>query len=180
MNYTIQNVYQKAIKFAGEKHYNQSVPSLKANYLLHLSNVAMEVFVAYNHNPNFNLEYAIQLALLHDTLEDTNTTFQELEKVFNPSIALGIQALTKNQNLSSKKEKMNDSLKRINQMQKEVGLVKLADRITNLQTPPAHWDRLKIKQYHQEAIHIANTLKDKNAYLNQRLEQKIKAYSQYL
>lgn len=172
-------MYQKAIKFAGKKHSNQSVPSSKANYLLHLSNVAMEVFIAYNHNPNFNLEYAIQLALLHDTLEDTNTTFKELEMIFNSSVALGVQALTKNQNLSSKEEKMNDSLKRIKQMQKEVGLVKLADRITNLQTPPAHWDHLKIKKYYQEAIHIANVLKGKNAYLNQRLEQKIKAYSQY-
>ena len=39
----IQSIYQKAMKFAGEKHASQKVPGSNANYLLHLSNVAMEI-----------------------------------------------------------------------------------------------------------------------------------------
>jgi (p)ppGpp synthase/HD superfamily hydrolase len=38
---------------------------------------------------------------------------------------------------------MLDSLNRTKQLQKEVWAVKLADRITNLQTPPTHWDTVK-------------------------------------
>ena len=46
-----QEIYQKAIKFSGEKHKNQKVPGTEANYLVHISNVAMEILVAYMINP---------------------------------------------------------------------------------------------------------------------------------
>jgi (p)ppGpp synthase/HD superfamily hydrolase len=59
--------------------------------------------------------------------------------------------LTKNDNLISKKEKMIDSLNRINEFKKEVGMVKLADRITNLQEPPKSWGKNKILNYLNEA-----------------------------
>ena len=71
---------------------------------------------------------------------------------------------------------MNDSLKRINKLEKEVGIVKIADRITNLQEPPKHWNLEKIKKYHAEAQNIAKTLKNKNTYLKNRLLSKIDEY----
>ena len=80
----------------------------------------------------------------------------------------------------SKEEQMMDSLNRINQLPKEVGLVKLADRITNLQAPPGYWDKQKIIKYHAEAKLIAKTLAGKNEYLNDRLERKIAEYQVYL
>ena len=49
-----QSLYQKTIKFAGEKHAHQKVPGTNSNYLLHISNVAMEVIAAYMQEPNFN------------------------------------------------------------------------------------------------------------------------------
>lgn len=171
-----QELYQKAIKFAGEKHKDQKVPGTNSNYLLHISNVAMEIILAYNANNNFDLNYAVQLALLHDTLEDTQTDFSELLKMFGEKVAIGVQALTKNKNLDSKKEKMIDSLNRINKLEKEVGMVKLADRITNLQEPPKHWKKDKIQHYLSEAIVINKVLNNKNEYLNKRLENKIAEY----
>ena len=71
----IQELYQKAIKFAGEKHKDQKVPGTNSNYLMHISNVTMEIILAYCANDNFDLSYAVQLAILHDTLEDTETDF---------------------------------------------------------------------------------------------------------
>lgn len=174
-----QERYQEAIKFAGEKHKNQTVPGSEANYLLHISTVAMEVILAHKENDDFDLDYAVQLALLHDTLEDTETSFLELQERFGEKIARGVQALTKNEHLTSKEEKMNDSLSRINEVEKEVGLVKLADRITNLQKPPIHWGKDKIQYYLNEASWISQMLKDKNQYLHQRLEAKITAYKKY-
>lgn len=172
-----QDLYQKAMQFAGEKHSKQKVPGSSANYLLHISNVAMEVLVAYNFDDSFDLDFAIQTAILHDTIEDTSADFDEIKAEFGEPIAKAVLALTKNDELASKAEKMTDSLKRINQLQLEVGLVKLADRITNLQTPPAHWSKEKIAAYCEEAKLISKTLSNKNAYLNDRLDAKIVDYA---
>ncbi len=141
----VQEIYQTAIKYAGVQHSEQKVPGTNANYLLHLSTVAMEVMMAYQAVPDFNLKYAIQLAILHDTIEDTSSTFEEIKELFGEDVAKGVLALTKDDTLPSKSEKMLDSLDRIEKLADEVGLVKLADRITNLQSPPKHWPKEKVK-----------------------------------
>lgn len=171
-----QELYQKAIKYAGEKHSEQKVPGTNSNYLLHISNVAMEVLMAYNFDKNFDINFAIQTAILHDTIEDTTANFDEIKNKFGEPIAKAVDALTKNEKLQSKQEKMLDSLTRINTLQKEVGIVKIADRITNLQTPPSHWSQDKIKKYREEAKLISSMLTNKNAYLNKRLDSKIAEY----
>ena len=175
-----QELYQKAMKFAGEKHYNQKVPGTNANYLLHISNVVMEVLVASNHDNSFDINLAIQVAILHDTIEDTDTSFEEITTVFGTEVAKGVLALTKNETLTTKREQMLDSLRRINMLSKEVGLVKLADRITNLQEPPKHWNQEKIENYLEEATIIASELSEKNKYLNQRLLEKIESYKDFV
>ena len=174
-----QEIYQKTIKFAAEKHKNQKVPGTQSNYLLHVSNVAMEIILTHKENHDFDLNYAIQLALLHDTLEDTETEFSEIKEKFGEKVALGVHALTKNESLNTKKERMIDSLSRINELEKEVGMVKIADRITNLQKPPKHWDKDKIVNYLDEAILIYKTLNGKNEFLDNRLQSKIIEYEKY-
>ncbi|PCH76771.1 MAG: guanosine polyphosphate pyrophosphohydrolase [Flavobacteriaceae bacterium] len=175
-----QELYQNALKFAGEKHSEQKVPGTNANYLLHLSNVAMEVLMAYNYSEKFDINFAVQAAILHDTIEDTNTDFYEIKKEFGEPMANAVQALSKDEKLASKQERMLDSLIRINKLQKEVGIVKIADRITNLQTPPIYWDKSKMIRYCEEAKLISSTLSNKNDYLNNRLETKISEYEKMI
>ena len=55
-------------------------------------------------------------------------------------------------------------------------MVKLADRITNLQPPPAHWSRQKAALYREQAIAIHAALKNCSAYLATRLQHKIETY----
>ena len=55
-------------------------------------------------------------------------------------------------------------------------MVKLADRITNLLPPPAHWDDEKIENYREEAKLIYTELKNANEYLATRLFMKIEGY----
>ena len=174
-----QELYQKAIKFSGEKHKNQKVPGTESNYLLHLSNVAMEILVASKYE-EFNVDFAIQVALLHDSIEDTETTFDEIKDHFGKDIALAVLALTKNDKFTDKKDKMIDSLNRINELSKEVGMVKLADRITNLQKPPKTWGKEKIVKYLDIAKVMSEMLKNKSEYLNSRLDNKITEYQKYL
>lgn len=171
----LQTLYQNAIKFAGEKHYNHKMPSVKANYLVHISNVAMEVLIASFHTKNFDVNLAIQVALLHDTLEDTDTSFNELEDEFGISIAKGVLALTKDEYVSLN-EQMEDSIQRIKTFPNEIWAVKLADRITNMQTPPSHWHKDRKLRYQKESEFIYQELKTGNAYLAKRLKEKIKIY----
>ena len=173
----IQSLYQKAIKFAAAKHaaQNQTIPGTNLPYVVHLSNVAMEILIASFHSENFDLGFAVQVALLHNTLEDTSTTFEELETKFGVEIAKGVLALTKNEKLP-KEEQIKDCLKRIKLLQSEVWAVKLADRITNLQPPPPHWSKERKINYRDEARLIVSELRDCNEYLARRLEEKIEEY----
>lgn len=173
----IQELYQNAIKFAAIKHAqkNQVVPGTKLPYLLHLSNVAMEILIADRETKSWDVDLAVQLALLHDTLEDTDTELDELETIFGARVAEGVAALTKNASLP-KEDQMMDSLTRIKKLDKEVWSVKLADRITNLQPPPHFWKPEKIIRYRNEAILILSELKGANDYLEKRLAEKIGEY----
>jgi len=165
-----QTLYQTAIKFATLKHVaiNQKVPGTDLPYVVHLSNVAMEVMMANANTENFNVALAIQAALLHDTIEDTDTTFSEVEENFGLDVANAVMALTKNESLP-KEEQMMDSLQRIKKMPHEVWAVKLADRITNLQAPPSHWDNAKKKKYRAEAQIILDELASGNVFLADRV-----------
>ena len=134
-----KTLHQTTIKFATIKHVaiNQKVPVTELPYVVHLSNVAMEVLMANANTEDFNVALAIQAALLHDTIEDTDTTFSEVEENFGTAVANAVLALTKNESLP-KEEQMMDNLKRIKKLPYEVWAVKMADRITNLQKPPSH------------------------------------------
>ncbi len=138
----------------------------------------MEILIASRHTQKFNLELAIQAALLHDVLEDTPTTYEELKLNFGKQVADAVSSLTKNFQLP-KETQMEDSLYRISTQPHEVWAVKLADRITNLQKPPSTWDIKKKIKYHSEAQKILEALGSGNAYLASRLSAKIKEYEVY-
>ena len=181
MKIETQILYQTAIKFATSKHLEkeQKVPGTDLPYVVHLSNVAMEILIASAHTDNFNVGFAVQVALLHDTIEDTSATFDELKNTFGIEIANAVSSLTKNNSLPKEKQ-MQDSLQRIKKLVKEVWAVKLADRITNLQPPPPHWDKEKKIKYKIEARTILNELQDGNNFLARRLDASIEVYEKFV
>ena len=155
----------------GGRHEGEQVP-----YLNHLASVAAEVAWAVAGTPGWDLDLAVQCALLHDVVEDTGTSVAEVGERFGPAVAAGVQALTKDAQLAGSAEKMADSLKRIQQQPKEVWAVKLADRISNLYHPPFYWTSEKMEQYKVEARVILEALGPANAKLAARLSAKITAY----
>lgn len=175
----IQSAYQKAILLAAKKHAGQTITGTQLPYLVHVCNVAMEILIASQHSPDFNVIDAVQVALLHDTIEDTETSYEELSEAFGEDIAAGVLALTKNEDLP-KAEQMPDSLRRIRALPKEIWAVKLADRITNLQKPPELWNASKKSLYLDEAVSIATYLEGGNAYLENRIRGLIQSYKAYL
>ena len=161
-------------KYAGQEEGEQF------EYINHIGGVTFEIFAALNEEENMEADLAIKCALLHDTIEDTTTSYQIIKEKFGKRIAEGVLALTKNEQLDSKEAMMLDSLARIKQQPKEVWAVKMADRISNLSPPPFHWTNDKKAKYLVEAKLIHEQLKDGNKYLATRLQQKIETYRQYI
>ena len=182
-----QDVYISAYRFAAEAHWNseiqQLVPGTDIPYLMHFTLVAMEVIAALEKESNLDGNLAIQCALLHDTIEDTITTYEQLIEIFGIAVANGVNALTKDESIGKnlvkqlkKERQMADSLERIRQQPIEIWIVKMADRITNLQPPPEDWTPEKIDRYGEEAILIHDRLKEGSGYLADRLMKKIDDY----
>jgi (p)ppGpp synthase/HD superfamily hydrolase len=171
----LQDAWIEAWTFAARAHRAQKLPGHDLPYLVHLGAVSMEVLVAHQQRPFERPVLAVQCALLHDTLEDTETQEAELTSRFGPEVAAGVRALTKAASLA-KSAAMADSLRRIREQPAEVWAVKLADRITNLAPPPSHWTGEKIAAYRDEARVILDALGDAHAPLASRLATRIAAY----
>ena len=164
------DTYTKAWNFAADAHRGQRVPGTERPYINHLGNVAMEVMRAIAATPTVQQpDLVVQCALLHDTIEDTAVTYEVVAVEFGPDVAAGVLALSKDLALP-KSEQMADSLQRIQQQPGEVWMVKLADRISNLQT---------IQRYKAEAEMILEALGEANEWLAVRLREKIIVYGVY-
>ena len=179
-----RDLYAKAWHFVTLQHSGQTyggrLPEQQIEYINHLSSVAMEAMWVLAHSTaSYDADLLVQCALLHDTLEDTATDFEKLSTTFGPAVAAGVLALTKNTELP-KQDQMLDSLQRIQAQPKEIWMVKMADRITNLYHPPYYWDKTKIAAYRSEAQVIYDHLAPADALMAQRLAHKIEAYQQFL
>lgn len=180
MNLWSPDIYTRAWTFAAHAHRHQTVSGKDMPYIHHVANVAMEVMTAIAASKPVNRpDLAVQCALLHDVIEDCGVTFSQLESSFGTAVAQGVSALSKNPELPTADERMRDSLERIKAQPMEVRMVKLGDRITNLQPPPSFWIRDKIEQYYRESWMIYDALHTANSLLADRLMKKIEDYRRY-
>lgn len=172
----MDDLVQKALYFAARVHNGQLRPGSDLPYLVHLSDVALEVAATLAAEPGHDHTLALCCALLHDVIEDTDIDEATLAARFGPAIAAGVRALTKDPALPAP-ERMPDSLRRIVQQPREVWLVKLADRISNLSVPPpAHWSPERVAGYRSEGELILTTLGAASPRLAARLRAKIDQY----
>ena len=176
-----QEKYLKALNYAAAAHGEQKTPK-DLPYLTHLTSVAMEMMHSCikGELKEEDTDFAITVALLHDTLEDTSVSFDDLMNDFDEKVASAVDALTKDETIENKKHQMSESINRLLTQDYIVQSVKLADRITNLQEPPKSWDSKKIYAYYEESKFILSCLKNANIYLSKRLEDKINAYRVYI
>lgn len=171
------DLFIKAWNFACFVHKDQKMPGSDVPYTNHIGSVVMEIVSALSRGSRVeNPDLAVQCAILHDSIEDTPTTFNQVRDEFGPDVADGVAALSKNPDLPTKSEQMFDSLKRIKSQPREVWMVKMADRISNLQGPPHYWTLEKIRGYCAEAVRIHADLHTANEILGRRLLEKIEDY----
>lgn len=175
--------YFKAYNFAAEAHKGQLVPGTDMPYVVHASIVAMEIIAALAVETVERPNLAVQCALLHDCLEDTYIVYDEIVTQYGIYVADGVLALSKDGAVGKTEDEykrdrlqLEDSLQRIKQQPREIWMVKMADRIVNLQRPPSHWNDGKIVWYKQGAELIHKELSSASEYLGERLRARIDRY----
>ena len=83
-----QDRVNEALLFAAVKHEGIKMKQPVVGYVAHLQGVCLEaVSGCLNNVSKVNLEKVMMLALLHDTIEDTDTTYEEIKENFGEDIA---------------------------------------------------------------------------------------------
>lgn len=136
-----------AVAFAARKHRDQRRKDAEAspyiNHPIALAHVlAVEAGVADG--------VVLCAAVLHDTLEDTETTLEELRREFGEEVAGVVLEVTDDKSLD-KSTRKRLQIERAGQCSVPARLVKLADKISNLRdlldSPPATWSAERKREY---------------------------------
>ncbi|MEW5738468.1 MAG: HD domain-containing protein [Myxococcota bacterium] len=172
------DLFARALDFAARAHGEQKVPGTGFPYVTHVTKVALEALRACADDRSLDADLAMACGLLHDSMEDAGVTRAVLEAEFGAAVAAGVQALTKDATLPREKQ-MGDSLARIQAQPREVWVVKLADRITNLEEPPHYWSVEKRRKYRAEALEIHAALATAHEGLGARLLARAEAYLRF-
>jgi (p)ppGpp synthase/HD superfamily hydrolase len=135
----------RAVRFAAERHRGQtrSGESDEA-YLEHVLEVAELTAEASDGN-----ERLIIAAILHDVLEDTETTYHEIAQRFGSKVADIVRELTDDPTLSKRQQK-EAQLTSMPSKSREARLIKMADKLSNtrrLHTHPPEWRAESIARY---------------------------------
>jgi GTP pyrophosphokinase len=139
-----KKLIRKAFNVAVDAHKDQRRKSGEA-YVFHPIGVAKIVASEIGLGPT-----AIAAALLHDVVEDTPITLEEIEKMFNPKIAQLVEGLTKisqvkkDMNISMQAENFRKMLLTLNDDVRVI-LIKIADRLHNMQTMGSMPDYKQLK-----------------------------------
>jgi (p)ppGpp synthase/HD superfamily hydrolase len=163
MNHTKKTIdlLGAACKFAAEKHRTQVRKNVRNTpYFSHPAHAALLVQQAGVTDRN-----VIVACLLHDTVEDTNTTYQELVDNFGPKIADIVMECTDDKSLQ-KVERKKLQIIHVKTASTEAKLVKLADKYSNLSdlltNPPTTWSKEVIDGYWNWAYAVVNQMRGAN------------------
>lgn len=143
---------RRAFDYAQEKHSDQKRKSGEP-YIIHPRDVAITL-ADYQVDPN-----TIIAGLLHDIIEDTDTTYDDIKDMFGEEVADIVEGVTKLQQLHYQNSKVLQQAKNHQKMilamarDIRVILVKLADRLNNMRTL-AHLDTEKQERISRETLDI--------------------------
>jgi guanosine-3',5'-bis(diphosphate) 3'-pyrophosphohydrolase len=159
----------QAAAFAAEKHRNQRRKDEDASpYINHPIQLAYVLVQADIEDP-----IVLAAALLHDTIEDTNTTHDELEIVFGHEVASIVAECSDDKSLTKgqRKQAQIDHAARISPRAK---LVKLADKIANVSdidgAPPAGWSLQRKREYFDWAKQVVDQMRGAHPKLEARFD----------
>lgn len=151
--------FAKAVAFAADKHRNQRRKDAQAspyiNHPIALANVLAN-------EGRVDDVTVLCAAVLHDTIEDTETTADELQALFGPKVASVVMEVTDDKSLEKSLRKLRQ-VEHAPHISTEAKLVKLADKISNLRdilaSPPADWSAERKQTYFEWAAQVVAGLR---------------------
>ncbi|KAK45728.1 HD domain-containing protein [Caballeronia sp. LZ029] len=161
----------RAIAFAADKHRNQRRKDAEAspyiNHPIALANVLAN-------EGGIDDERVLLAAVLHDTIEDTDTTHDELVQWFGEEVARIVAEVTDDKALP-KAERKRLQIEHAAHISRAAQLVKLADKICNLRDilamPPANWSEERKREYFEWARRVVDGLRGAHAGLEAAFDE---------
>jgi len=149
----------KALEFAARKHRDQRRKDREASpYINHPINL---VNLLWN-TAGVTDPAVVMAALLHDTVEDTATTFAELRQEFGEEVEQLVKEVTDDKSLP-KQQRKQLQVEHAAHLSLKAKWVKLADKISNLRdimaSPPADWSSDRKREYFAWAKQVVDQLR---------------------
>ncbi len=167
--------FLQALTFAADKHRNQRRKGAdQTPYINHPITVANILI----NEADITDECVLIAALLHDTVEDTDTTFEEIEQRFGKTVRDIVSEVTDDKSLPSpiRKQQQIDHAGGLSDRAK---LLKLADKTANLRdmatVPPADWSAKRIDDYLEWGKTVIDQLRGRHAQLEALFDQAYEA-----
>jgi guanosine-3',5'-bis(diphosphate) 3'-pyrophosphohydrolase len=162
----------RALAFSAEKHTNQRRKDIdKTPYINHpisLANILAQRWIID--------ENVLCAAILHDTIEDTDTTAYELQEHFGEKITSIVLEVTDDKSLE-KSVRKKKQIEHAGSISHEAKLVKLADKIANItdiiNTPPVDWSTERKKEYFEWAKAVVDNLRGAHQGLEKDFDELI-------
>lgn len=158
----------EAASFAADRHRDQRRKDVDAtpyiNHPLDVARILGEAGVT-------DVE-VLMAAILHDTIEDTNTTAEELTERFGARVCNLVLEVTDDKSLDKLERKRLQVLK-APCASADAKMIKLGDKIANLrdlETPPVGWDAKRVGAYIQFAEMVAGGCVGANPALDRMFE----------
>ena len=149
----------KALAFAAHKHRDQRRKDAESSPYINHPIALADVLI--NEGGVTDVE-VLCAALLHDTVEDTATTHEELVNAFGSKIARIVAEVTDDKALP-KAVRKRLQIEHAASLSREAKLVKLADKVCNLrdvaERPPAKWDLARRQEYFDWARQVIDGLR---------------------
>ena len=160
----------KCVNFAALKHRDQrrknSEQSPYINHPIGVAYILTEI-------GKVDDSATIQAALLHDTVEDTDTSFEEIEKMFGVLVCSIVKEVTDDKTLP-KMERKRLQIEHARGASKQAKLVKLADKLHNLRDltmlPPVGWEESRIQEYFEWSAKVVKGLRGTNRAIEHELD----------
>ncbi len=160
----------RAMAFAAHKHRDQRRKDIHAspyiNHPIALANVLA------NEAEITDIE-VLCAAILHDTVEDSETTPEELEEAFGRPVREIVEDVTDDKTLD-KAERKRRQIEHAAHASNKAKLVKLADKICNLRdvstNPPANWSLQRRQEYYDWAKAVIDNLRGVHGVLEKAFD----------
>ncbi|HET6450089.1 MAG TPA: HD domain-containing protein [Spirochaetia bacterium] len=161
----------RALDFAARKHAHQRRKGINAEpYVNHLTEVALLLAEATGGSD----AGVVMAGLLHDTIEDTETTFAELQAAFGPDVASLVAEVTDDTRLP-REERRRRQVESAPAKTARARMIKLADKIANLhsiaESPPVGWSSRRKNEYVAWAREVAAACGPTNPLLERLFDE---------